>query len=127
MSRFVRDTLQSFPYNGKFQRWGVNEDLPPIEQVEERLDVFEGSVDIQQANIGSSPILSKASYKIFFELPKEKLSVDGGKDIEVLKMLIQNGDSFVGETYGKKVNGKVLGTYVSQKGFGVVLIEDIDA
>lgn len=107
----IRSRFKEYPYNGAFYRIGVDESKPPLEQVDEKIIIFETVCDIQEVSHSDGGII-KANYAVYFPL---------GGDLELM-----NGCFFEGNMQGMIVNGKVAGIFASQLGGVKVYVEDLD-
>lgn len=105
--------IKEYPYNGTFYRVGIDENKPPIEQVEEMIVILETECDIQEASHTEGAFL-KASYSVYFPIGESNLSD------------IKSGILFEGNMNGLKVNGKVAGVFPSQLGGVKVYVQDLD-
>lgn len=103
--------IDEYPYNGIFYRIGVDENKPPLEQVDEKIVLFETVCDIQESSHSDGTII-KADYAVYFPLDGE--------------LELKNGYFFEGNIRGMVVNGKVSGIFPSQLGGVKVYIEDLD-
>lgn len=107
----IRSRFKEYPYNGAFYRIGVDESKPPLEQVDEKIILFETVCDIQEVSHSDGAII-KADYAVYFPLDGE--------------LGLKNGYFFEGTMQGIVVNGKVSGIFPSQLGGVKVYVEDLD-
>lgn len=110
-----RNTPQEYPFTGTFYTTAVDESLPLIEQVENRVDILTTECDITEASHSYSSNFISAKYAVY-------LPFDIEDDIP-----IYTGLNFEANMYGVNVNGKVIGIFPSQLEGVTVYIEDIDA
>lgn len=104
--------IKEYPFRGEFYHIGIDEDKPPLEQVEEKITILSTACDIQESSHTDGELLT-ADYTVYFPLSGDLTE-------------IKNGVSFEGDMYGSKVNGKVVGVFPSQLGGVKVYVQDLD-
>lgn len=110
-----RNKILEFPYDGVFYRVGVDDSLPPSQQVEQDVILLETKCNVQEAgsNIGD---FINASYKVFFSYNQGIGGV----------FPFKQDDLFRCNVFGLNVSGKVIGIFPSQLGKAYVYIKDLD-
>lgn len=109
---YRQSNIKEYPYRGEFYFIGIDEDKPPLEQVEERAVILSTECDIQEVSHTKGELIT-ASYSVYFPLRGD---LSG----------IKRGVMFDGDMNGMKVNGKVSGIFPSQLGGVKVYIQDLD-
>lgn len=105
-------SIKEYPFRGEFFYKFIDEDKPPLEQVEEKITILSTACDIQEASHTDGELLT-ADYTVYFPLSGDLTE-------------IKNGVLFEGDMYGAKVNGKVVGVFPSQLGGVKVYVQDLD-
>lgn len=107
-----RTTLVEYPYNGAFYKVGIDESLPPSQQVEDEILVMEVKCDIQEAQKTDSNGYIVSSFNVYFPF-------DTKEDLPINKGMI-----FKGSKYGLKVEGEIIGLDPTQMGGCAVYLKN---
>lgn len=113
MAYFELNKVESFPFDGQFYTYGVDDTKPPSEQIEEEIILLSVKCDIQESNNTDSNGFLENSFKVFFPFLRE----DG--------VNIQRGNKFKGNLFGIQIDGEVLSVYPTQMGICEVKVKDL--
>lgn len=116
MAYYDRHRIEEFPYNGTFYRIGIDETLPPSQQVEGEMPLLDTKCNVQEAGSNLSGDFINASYKIYFPYVNDGVS----------EFPFKKNDSFKAVVNGLDVSGKVIGIFPSQLQKAYVYIKDFD-
>lgn len=100
----VIKNISEFPFEGAIYKYGIDESLPPDQQIETDIKVLEFKCDIQEFNNGYNKLFIDASFKVFFPFDRDA------------PFEIKRGMTFKGAIYGMKVEGKIIGVFPTQMG-----------
>lgn len=108
----VIERLDRFPYDGSIYYTGIDENLPPDEQVETDIVVLDTKCDIQEVNRSNSGGFINATFAIFFPFDKSK------------PFEVKRGMFFKGTMYGMEVRGEIIGVFPTQLSNCTIYIKD---
>lgn len=111
-----RTPLDEYPFEGDFFDYGVDDNKPLDEQVEEEILVLHTKCDIQPAQKSDSGGNITNSFNVYFPF-----------DIKNDKLKLKRGMKFRGNAYGLEVNGTLISAIPSQMCGVECYVKDLDA
>lgn len=107
--------LEEYPYRGEFSRMEIPDDVPLNQQKPTKVIVLETVCDIQENNHTKSNSFLKSNWSVFIPFDTHNETI-----------VIQTGDTFIGEIYGMTINGKVEAVFPSRLGGLKAYVNDLD-